>query len=43
MINFKSKKFSGDLIDEYYSTINLAYGRLNYQKVLRLQIVFLNA
>ena len=36
VINFKSKKFSGDLIDEYYSTINLAYGRLNYQKSLKI-------
>ena len=30
-IKYTSKKFSGDLIDKFYTKIDLAYGRVNYQ------------
>ena len=35
-IIFKSKRFSGNLIDEFTSSFNLAYGRLNYEKIIKI-------
>ena len=35
-IIFKSKRFSGYLIDEFSSSLNLAYGRLNYDKIIKI-------
>ena len=35
-IIFKSKRFSGDLIEELTSSFDLAYGRLNYEKIIKI-------
>ena len=42
-INFKSKKFTKNLIDNLNLKFDLAYGRINYFKNFLFQIIFFNA